>query len=77
MPSAEEIKQRIEAAIPGAVVEIEDYAGDSNHFRAVVTSEAFEGLGRIQQHRIVYSALDGEVGGAIHALTLKTSTPTT
>jgi stress-induced morphogen len=75
VPSAEDIKQRIEAAIPGAMVEVEDYAGDSNHFRAIVTSEAFEGLGRIEQHRLVYSALDGDVGGAIHALTLKTQTP--
>ena len=75
MPSAEDIKQRIEAAIPGAVVDVEDYAGDSNHFRATVTSDAFEGLGRIQQHQLVYSALDGDVGGAIHAFSLKTVTP--
>jgi stress-induced morphogen len=73
--SAEDIKQRIEAAIPGSLVEVEDYAGDSNHFRATVTAEAFEGLGRIAQHRLVYDALDGDVGGAIHAFTLKTQTP--
>ncbi|HEY0517722.1 MAG TPA: BolA family protein [Solirubrobacteraceae bacterium] len=75
MPSAEDIKQRIEAALPGSEVDVEDYAGDSNHFRATVTSAAFEGLGRIQQHRLVYDALGGEVGGAIHALTLKTQAP--
>ena len=75
MPSAEDIRERIEAALPGAEVDVEDYAGDSNHFRATVTSTAFEGLGRIQQHRLVYEALGGEVGGAIHALTLKTRTP--
>jgi stress-induced morphogen len=77
MPSAEEIKQRIEAAIPGAVAEVEDYTGTSDHFRASVTAQAFEGLSRIQQHQLVYEALAGEVGSSIHALALKTQTPAT
>ena len=75
MPDAQDIKQRIEAAIPGAQAEVEDYTGGGDHFRAVVTAAAFEGLSRVQQHRLVYDAFDGEVGGAIHALALKTQTP--
>jgi stress-induced morphogen len=73
--SAEEIKQRIEAAIPGSHAEVEDYTGGSDHFRATVTAEAFEGLSRVQQHKLVYGVLEGEIGGAIHALALKTQTP--
>ena len=75
MLSADEIKQRIEAAIPGAVVEVEDYTGTSDHFRASVTAEAFAGLSRVRQHQLVYEALEGEVGGSIHALALKTQAP--
>jgi len=75
MASPEDIKQRIEAAIPGSHVEVEDYTGGSDHFRAVVTSEAFEGLSRIEQHRLVYGALESDIGGAIHAFALKTQTP--
>jgi stress-induced morphogen len=75
MPSAEDIKQRIQAAIPGAVVDVEDYTGTSDHFRASVTAEAFQGLSRVEQHRLVYSALEGQVAGAIHALALKTQPP--
>jgi len=75
MLSPEEIKQRIETAIPGAEAEVEDYTGGSDHFRATVTAEAFAGLSRIEQHRLVYGVLEGEIGGAIHALALKTQTP--
>jgi len=75
VPSAQDIKQRIEAAIPGASAEVEDYTGGGDHFSASVTAEAFEGLSRIQQHRLVYDVFGGEVGGAIHALALKTQTP--
>jgi len=75
--SPEEIKQRIEAAIPGAEAEVEDYTGGSDHFRVTVTAEAFAGLSRIEQHRLVYGVLEGEIGGAIHALALKTRTPST
>lgn len=76
MPSAEDMKQRIEAAIPGAEAEVEDYTGTGDHFSATVTAKAFEGLSRIQQHRLVYDIFGAEVGGAIHALALKTQTPT-
>jgi Stress-induced morphogen (activity unknown) len=72
MPSPEDIKQRIEASIPGARAEVEDYTGDGDHFRATVTAAAFAGRTRIEQHRMVYEIFGAEVGGAIHALSLKT-----
>jgi stress-induced morphogen len=75
MPSSEQIKQRIEASIPGAHADVEDYTGGGDHFRATVTAAAFEGRSRIEQHRLVYEVLGTEVGGAIHALELKTQTP--
>jgi stress-induced morphogen len=75
MASAEDIKQRIEAAIPGAHADVEDYTGGGDHFRASVTATAFDGLSRVQQHRLVYEVFGAEIGGAIHALALKTQTP--
>jgi stress-induced morphogen len=75
MPSPDEIKQRIEAAIPGAEAEVEDYTGGGDHFRATVTAAAFEGCSRIQQHRLVYEIFGAEIGGPIHALSLKTQVP--
>jgi stress-induced morphogen len=75
MPSAHDIKQRIETAIPGARAEVEDYTGGGDHFRATVTAPAFDGLSRIAQHRLVYTVFGAEIGGAIHALALKTETP--
>jgi stress-induced morphogen len=75
MPSPDEIKQRIEAAIPGAGAEVEDYTGTGDHFRATVTAAAFEGRSRIQQHRLVYEIFGAEIGGPIHALSLKTQVP--
>jgi len=75
MPSAEDIKQRIEAAIPGAHADVEDYTGGGDHFRASVTAPSFDGLSRIQQHRLVYAVFGAEIGGAIHALALKTDAP--
>jgi stress-induced morphogen len=75
MPSPEEIKQRIETAISGAEAEVEDYTGTGDHFRATVTAAAFEGRSRIQQHRLVYEIFGAEIGGPIHALSLKTQVP--
>jgi stress-induced morphogen len=72
MPSAEDIKQRIEIAIPGARAEVEDYTGGGDHFRATVTADAFAGRSRIEQHRLVYDVFGAEIGGPIHALSLKT-----
>jgi stress-induced morphogen len=75
MPSAEDIRQRIEASIPGAVAQVEDYTGGGDHFRATVTALAFAGRSRIEQHRLVYQVFGEEIGGPIHALSLMTKTP--
>jgi len=75
MPTPEELKTRIENALPGAKASVEDLTGGGDHFRAEVVSERFEGLSRIEQHQLVYSVFGEEVGGAIHALSIKTSTP--
>jgi stress-induced morphogen len=75
MPSANELKERIEHALPGAEVAVEDLTGGGDHFRAEVVSERFEGLNRIQQHKLIYDVFGDEVGGAIHALSIKTQTP--
>jgi stress-induced morphogen len=75
MPTAEELKTRIEDALPGASAAVEDLTGGGDHFRAEVVSERFEGLSRIEQHQLVYEVFGNEVGGPIHALSIKTSTP--
>ena len=72
MPQADELKHRIEAAIPGARAEVQDLTGGGDHFRATVTAPAFAGLSRIAQHKLVYDVFGPEVGGAIHALSIKT-----
>jgi stress-induced morphogen len=65
----EELKTRIEAAIPGSSAEV---TGDGHHFNAVVTAPAFAGLNRLTQHRLVYDVFGDELGGRIHALAIKT-----
>ncbi len=75
MPTAEELKNRIEAGLPGAKAHVEDLTGGGDHFRAEVVSDRFEGLSRIEQHKLVYGVFGDEVGGAIHALSIKTSIP--
>ncbi|HUA12151.1 MAG TPA: BolA/IbaG family iron-sulfur metabolism protein [Solirubrobacteraceae bacterium] len=75
MPSAQEIQEQIESSIAGARAEVSDTTGGGDHFQAVVSADAFRGLSRIQQHRLVYDALGGQVGGAIHALALRTVVP--
>ncbi|SEH12093.1 BolA family protein [Thermoleophilum album] len=75
MPSADEIKQRIERALPGAVVRVEDLTGGGDHFRCEIVSDRFSGLSRIERHRLVYGIFDGEIGGPIHALSLRTLAP--
>jgi stress-induced morphogen len=67
----EELKERIEAGIPGAVAEV---TGDGHHFNAVVSAPAFNGLTRIAQHRLVYDVFGPEVGDRIHALSIHTKT---
>jgi acid stress-induced BolA-like protein IbaG/YrbA len=74
MPTADDVKARIEAKIPGAKAEVE--SPDNVHFNARVVADAFAGLSRIEQHRLVYAAFEGgELGGDIHALQLRTETP--
>jgi stress-induced morphogen len=75
VPSSEDIRERIEAAIPGSLAEVEDYTGGGDHFRATVTAPAFAGRSRIEQHRLVYDVFGAEIGAAIHALSLKTIVP--
>jgi stress-induced morphogen len=74
---ASEIERMIKAALPDAEIYITDLAGDGDHYRAQVVSEAFRGLSRVKQHQLVYSALGGNVGGALHALALETAPPET
>jgi stress-induced morphogen len=74
MPSAQELKQRIESAIPGSSAEVEDLTGGGDHFRAVIVSDAFAGRSRLDQHRMVYDVFGEEVGGPIHALSITTQT---
>ena len=75
MPTADELKTRIEEAIPGAQASVEDLTGGGDHFRAEVVSDRFDGLSRIDKHKLVYDVFGEEVGGPIHALSLKTSIP--
>jgi stress-induced morphogen len=70
-----DIEDMIKAGIPGAQVTIRDLAGDGDHYAAEVVSEAFRGKTRVQQHKMVYDALQGNMGGVLHALALQTSTP--
>ena len=75
MPSADDLKRRIEEALPGAKAEVEDLTGGGDHFRATVVAETFAGRSRLEQHRMVYGIFGDEVGGPIHALSIKTQTP--
>ncbi|NHN88896.1 BolA family protein [Acetobacter conturbans] len=73
--SATDIEAYILKAFPDAKVTIDDLAGDGDHYACTVVSEAFRGLPRVKQHKLVYNALEGHMGGTLHALALKTSTP--
>ncbi len=73
--SAGDIETLIKTAIPDAQVTIRDLAGDGDHYAAEVVSESFRGKTRVQQHQMVYKALQGNMGGALHALALQTSAP--
>ena len=70
-----EIERMIKAAIPDAQVTIRDLAGDGDHYSATVISAAFRGKTRVQQHKMVYDALKGNMGGTLHALALQTAAP--
>ena len=73
--AASEIEAMIRGALPDASVEITDLAGDGDHYAARVVSAAFVGMPRVRQHQLVYAALGGRMGGALHALQLTTATP--
>ena len=73
--AAAEIEAMIRAALPDAEVAITDLAGDGDHYSAHVVSESFRGLSRVAQHKAVYQALGGRMGGALHALQLTTAIP--
>lgn len=73
--NAVEIERLIQDRIPDAKVTIRDLAGDGDHYAATVVSEAFRGKTRVQQHQMVYEALQGSMGGKLHALALQTATP--
>jgi stress-induced morphogen len=73
--NAGEIETLIKTALPDATVTIRDLAGDGDHYAAEVVSETFRGKSRVQQHKLVYDALRGNMGGALHALALQTSVP--
>jgi stress-induced morphogen len=72
---AGEIESLIKARFPDAEVEIRDLAGDGDHYAAHVVSAAFKGKTRVQQHQMVYEALQGRMGGVLHALALTTGVP--
>tara|TARA_B100001778_G_scaffold76691_1_gene61791 strand:- start:40 stop:285 length:246 start_codon:yes stop_codon:yes gene_type:complete len=67
-----EIESLIKETFPDAIVEIQDLAGDGNHYSATVTSSQFMGKTKIQQHKMVYDSLKGKMGNELHALALKT-----
>lgn len=73
---ADEIEALLRDAFPDAEIKIEDLAGDGDHYRAIVRSEAFAGKTRVAQHQMVYAALKGAMGGALHALALETGVKT-
>ena len=73
--SAAQLHSFLKTAFPDAVIDIKDLRGDNDHFAATVTTQAFVGKTRIQQHQMVYDALQGHMGTRLHALSLQTKTP--
>ncbi|RYE08299.1 MAG: BolA family transcriptional regulator [Hyphomicrobiales bacterium] len=73
--SASEIEKRIKAAIPDAIVELRDLAGDDNHWAATVISEQFRGKSRVEQQRLINNAFGADMGTTLHALTVQTKAP--
>ena len=70
--SIKEIKDLITASMPDATIEIKDLMGDSNHYSAKISSKAFNGLSKIEQHKLVYKSLNGKMGNELHALSITT-----
>ncbi len=75
MIDPEEIRSRVERAFPDAEISLRDMAGDRDHYEMVVVSAAFEGKSTLERHRMVYAPLKDLLGGALHALALRTLTP--
>ncbi len=71
----QQLQADLRAAFPDASIEVDDLAGDGDHYRARIVSTAFAGLPRVRQHQLVYAALNGKMGGELHALALETSAP--
>ena len=67
-----EIENLVKEAIPDAVIDIQDLAGDNNHYSATIISSLFKGKSKIEQHKLVYNALKGKMGNELHALAIKT-----
>lgn len=74
--AADEIERLIAAALPGAAISIRDLAGDGDHYAAHIVAPQFARLTRVQQHKLVYAALGGRMGGELHALQVTTQAPT-
>lgn len=72
--SAEEITRRIKQALPDAEIELQDLAGDNDHWKAIITSAAFNGLSKVKQHQLVYAAFGADMGTTLHALSVETKT---
>tara|TARA_B100001741_G_C16289993_1_gene476338 strand:+ start:446 stop:679 length:234 start_codon:yes stop_codon:yes gene_type:complete len=68
----EEIKKLISSSIPDASIEIKDLMGDNNHYAATIKSKMFNGLSKIEQHKLVYKSLKGKMGNELHALSITT-----
>lgn len=76
MPMSQpDLEAALREGFPDAQIEIQDLAGDGDHYKAKIVSAAFKGLPRVRQHQLVYAALKGKVGGELHALALETSAP--
>jgi len=76
MPMAiADLEAALREGFPDAQIQVDDLAGDGDHYRARIVSQAFQGLPRVRQHQLVYAALKGKMGGELHALALETSAP--
>jgi stress-induced morphogen len=76
MPMSQDaLEAALREGFPDATIEIEDLAGDGDHYKARIVSTAFAGMPRVRQHQLVYAALKGKMGGELHALALETSAP--
>ncbi|MHB8284337.1 MAG: BolA/IbaG family iron-sulfur metabolism protein [Caulobacteraceae bacterium] len=73
--SATDLEASLRQAFPDAEIQIDDLAGDGDHYRARIVSTAFKGMPRVRQHQMVYAALNGQMGGVLHALALETKAP--